>query len=150
MQLIIYRIFMKLLDKNFFAPPPQRKRSMISFRVNNAIFLDFIWGNDERRVKKQQVVGGGVEETMKGQIVNYIWKCYLKWTPNTNAAWVTWPKIFGIELHFIHFRSCERSELWDDTTCPNKHMSPFFPLKKNLKDSRKHLWLILINMRRSK
>ena len=34
---------------------------------------------------------------------------------NTNAAWVTWLKIFGVKLHFKYFRSCELSELWDDT-----------------------------------
>ena len=33
-------------------------------------------------------------------------KCYSKWTPNTNAAWVTWLKIFGVELDYSF------SELW--------------------------------------
>ena len=58
----------------------------------------------------------GNEETRKRQIPNYILsKCYLKWTPNNNAAWATWLKLFGVEPHFKDFRSCERSELWDDT-----------------------------------
>ena len=46
--------------------------------------------------------------------------CNMMFKMNTNAvynnaAWVTWLKIFGVKLHFIYFRSCERSELWDDT-----------------------------------
>ena len=98
---------MKLVDKNyFFCPPPQKKKIHDFISSKQCHFLRF-------HLRKRRKGG---EETMKGQIVNFtLLKCYLKWTPNTNAAWVTWLKICGVELHFIYFRSCERSELWDDT-----------------------------------
>ena len=67
MQMIIYAILVNLLDKKVFflqrPLPLSQKTSMVSFRVNNAVFLDFIWGKDENGVKKQWV-GGGVEEKM--------------------------------------------------------------------------------------
>ena len=110
MQLIIYRIFMILLDKKLFfcLPPPKKSHHFIASKQCH--FLGFHLRKQRKGggVKKQPVWRGGVEERMKGEIVDYILlKCYLKWTPNTNAAWFTWLKLFGVELHIIYFRSCE-------------------------------------------
>ena len=73
MQLIIYPIFMKLLDKKLFFLPPSPIKTM-----------PFSWNSFEETTKGggggEETMGvRGVEERMKGEIVDYIFlKCYLK------------------------------------------------------------------------
>ena len=112
MQLIIYRIFMKSLDKKL-SPPPKKKIPWFHAQCHFLEFYLDIHLRKQRKVKKQRAGGGGVEETVKGEIVNYILlKCYLKWTPSTKVTCVMWLKIFRVEFHFSYFRSCETTPLF--------------------------------------
>ena len=145
MQLIIRLILLKFLDKKLLFCPQPQKKSMNSLRVIYAIFLDFIWRNNERGWRNNGWEGGGVADTMKWHFVSYILlSCYLKWTPNNGDGSVKWMKIFGVELHYEFFGSCECSEL----SCETIHLKLALSLPEYLVEPKEmlldicHKWVI--------
>ena len=81
MQLMIYRIFIKLLDKKLFfcLPPPLPQKKVHDFISSEQCHFFGFHLRKQRKGAKKQWVWGGVKETIKGEIINYILlKCYLK------------------------------------------------------------------------
>ena len=71
MPLIIYRIFMKLLDKKLFFCPPPPKKAHNFIASKQCQFLGFHL-RKQRKGGEETTGVRGVEERMKGEIVNYI------------------------------------------------------------------------------